>query len=243
MGRHGQPAKPPLTASKPGGGTIRGMSTVERAFDRATRRADRARCDLGDEFRETRIAGGWSQARVAEATRMSRSRCTRIEGGKIEHLSIADASRIAAVLGLDLSVRLYPGAGPLRDEAHARRLGSLLKHVRGPLTQRTEVPLPALAGRTEQRSWDAVIFGHGTRTAVEMEMRLRNGQALERRIALKRRDDPTERFLLVVAETHVNRRVLASNPGLFPDLPRLGPARVTSALNVGQHPPTGLVVL
>ena len=56
-------------------------------------------------------------------------------------------------------------------------------------------------------------------------------------------DDPTERFLLVVAETHVNRRVLASNPAIFPDLPRFGPARIIRALSVGQHPPTGLIVL
>jgi hypothetical protein len=74
-------------------------------------------------------------------------------------------------------------------------------------------------------------------------MRLRDGQALERRIALKRRDDPPDRFVLIVADTHGNRRVLALNPGLFADLPRLGPRAVLERLEKGGHPPTCLVVI
>ena len=173
---------------------------------------------------------------------MSRSWYTRIEGGRVDGLSIEDAARIAGCLGLDLSVRLYPGSGPLRDSAHAKRLATVLEHVRAPLTYRTEVPLPPVDGRVELRSWDAMVFGHQRRTAVEMEMRLRDGQALERRLALKRRDDPTDGFVLIVADTRGNRRVLASSPGLFPDLPRLGPSRVTADLEAGKHPPTSLIV-
>ncbi len=158
-------------------------------------------------------------------------------------LSIVDASRLAGVLGLDLSVRLYPGQGPLRDDAHTTRLSRVLGSVRPPLRYQTEVPLPALLLRSELRAWDAMITDSDTRTAVELEMRLRDGQALERRLALKRRDDPTDGFVLIVADTHGNRRVLASSPGLFPDLPRLGPSRVTAALEAGEHPPTSLIVV
>ena len=158
------------------------------------------------------------------------------------NLSIVEASRIAGILGLDLSVRLYPGQGPLRDEAHSSRLSRVLEHVRPPFRYRTEVPLPAQPLHSELRAWDAMITGAGRRTAVELEMRLRDGQALERRVALKRRDDPTDEFVLIVADTHGNRRVLASSPGLFADLPRLGPSRVTAALEAGRHPPTSLIV-
>jgi hypothetical protein len=101
--------------------------------------------------------------------------------------------------------------------------------------------LPASPDRFEQRSWDAVLYGAGRRTAIEVEMRIRDGQALERRIALKRRDDPTERFLLVVADTRNNRRVIAANPGLFVDLPRLQARRVFRALNAGEHPMSALI--
>jgi hypothetical protein len=154
-----------------------------------------------------------------------------------------DAARIATLLGLDLSVRVYPGASPLRDAAHAERLMRFLKHIRQPLSYRMEVPLPALPDRPEQRAWDAVIRGSGKRTAVELEMRLRDGQALERRINLKRRDDPTEAFILLIADTRTNRRVLAENVDLFGELPRLRARRVHAALTAGEHPPSGILLV
>jgi len=219
------------------------VTAIDRAIVRATRRGERAYRALGEEFRDARVAAGWSQQLVSLAAGMSRSKYTRIEGGKVSNISIVEASRIAGSLGLELSVRLYPGAGPLRDSAHSARLGRVMSHLRPPLTYRAEVPLPALPDRLELRAWDAIVTGGGLRTAIELEMRLRDGQALERRIALKRRDDPPDRFVLVVADTHGNRRVLALNPGLFADVPRLGPRAVLSRLEKGGHPPSCLVVI
>ena len=118
-----------------------------------------------------------------------------------------------------------------------------LRQVRTPLSYALEVPLPALPDRPEQRAWDAVIRGGGKRTAVELEMRLSDGQALERRINLKRRDDQTEGFVLLVADTRTNRRVLAEHPDLFGDLPRLRPSRVHAALSAGAHPPSGILLV
>ena len=108
---------------------------------------------------------------------------------------MTEAARIGAVLGLDVSVRAYPGAGPLRDQAHVARLARFLQPVGRPLRAVHEVPLPTRAGVLEQRAWDAVLIGDGRRTAIEVEMRIRDVQALERRIAMKRRDDPTDEFL------------------------------------------------
>lgn len=147
------------------------------------------------------------------------------------------------MLGLDLSVRTFPGGGPLRDSAHAERLRRVLDHVHAPLSYRTEVPLAAPPGQPEQRAWDAMILGGGWRTGIELEMRLRDAQALERRINLKRRDDPVDRFLLLVANTRTNRRVLAEHPELFPDLRRLRRSAVISELQMGEHPPTGMVLI
>ena len=72
-------------------------------------------------------------------------------------------------------------------------------------------------------------------------MRLRDAQAVERRIGLKLRDDPPDRFLLLVADTRHNRRVIAAYPGLFADLPRPRPTAVFRALEAGIHPPTGIL--
>jgi hypothetical protein len=74
-------------------------------------------------------------------------------------------------------------------------------------------------------------------------MRLRDVQALLRRIALKRRDDPTQGFLLLIADTRGNRRILAEFAALFVDLPRLRPTIVRAALAAGHHPGTGIVLV
>ena len=223
---------------------LRAMGNVERSYDRGNRRGRRAVQTVGEEFREQRLASGVSQQVVADAARITRPRYSTIERGEIERLSILEASRIASVLGLDLFVRTYPGGAPLRDVAHAERLQRLLRHVRAPLRYRVDVPLPQRPDApAEGRAWDAMIQGHGRRTAFEVEMRLRDAQATIRRHEMKRRDDPVESFLLVLANTRTNRRVCAQYRDLWPDLPRLRTSRVLALLEAGQHPPSGTVFI
>jgi hypothetical protein len=78
---------------------------------------------------------------------------------------------------------------------------------------------------------------------VELEMRLRDIQATERRLALKRRDDATEHFLLAIADTRSNRSILGEFEGAFGTLARLRKRDVLMALGAGRHPPTGLVLI
>ena len=174
----------------------------------------------------------------------SGTKLCRIESGRLTSLSIDDAHRLTAVLGLELSVRVYPGGEPIRDAAQARKLRELLRNVGAPLSARTDVALPQRAGeRRELRAWDAVIDGAGERTAIELESRLTDVQELTRRHNLKRRDDPVDHFLLVVADTEHNHRVLHQYADLFTDLPRLRTANVLKLLRAGQHPPTGLMFI
>jgi transcriptional regulator with XRE-family HTH domain len=105
------------------------MTSTSRAFDRGTYRADRDLREIGSEFRQRRLAFGFSQAHVAASCRMSRSRCCRVEAGRIATLSVPEVHRLAAVLGLEAVVRLYPGGNPVRDHAHATRIRSLLAHA------------------------------------------------------------------------------------------------------------------
>jgi transcriptional regulator with XRE-family HTH domain len=199
------------------------MASVDRVFDRGTRRGTKALRALGEEYRDKRVAVGLSQAHVARAVGVSRSTYSRIEAADVVSLSVVRANQIAAVLGLDLSVRTYPGASPLRDAASLERLEKFLRHVANPLVYRTEVPLPPrTGGPPEQRAWDALISGLGRRTGVELEMRLRDIQALERRLELKRRDDPVDSFVLLVADTRGNRTTLTDNPHVIPRQARLG---------------------
>lgn len=127
--------------------------------------------------------------------------------------------------------------------AWAPRLVMLLSNVGRPLRYRTDVPLPRHDGAPELRAWDALVDGNGERTAIELESRLSDMQATTRRHNQKRRDDPVDHFLLVVADTRHNRRVLAEFADLLPELPRLRTANVLRTLRDGRHPPTGLILL
>ena len=198
--------------------------------------------DIGEAFLARRLALGLSQEHVARGVGMKRLRYGRIERGQLA-ATVLELDLIAAVLGIELSMRAYESGPPVRDAGQSGKLARFLEKVRPPLRYRVEVGLPSVDGRFEQRAWDAVLFGHGERTACELEMRLRDVQAMRRRHDLKRRDDPTERFLLLIADTRHNRAVIREFAGLFQDLPRLRPSHVYRALEAGQHPPTGLLFL
>jgi transcriptional regulator with XRE-family HTH domain len=218
-------------------------SPREHPVERARRFGWRAVVDIGREFRDQRMSLGLTQSFVARESGISRPRYTRVEAGKVATLTLLEVYRIAAVLGMDPSMKVYPGGSPLRDGAHAERLGGVLARVARPLVHRREVPLPAHEDHFERRAWDADLLGSGARTTIELEMRLHDAQAQERRISLKRRDDPSDHFLLLVADTRTNRAVLRSHPDLFSDLPRLRQSQVVAALEAGEHPGSGLVLV
>jgi transcriptional regulator with XRE-family HTH domain len=217
------------------------MPTVVRLAALGRRKATRQLAQIGEDLRNRRLELGLSQREVAQAAGKGRSRLTRVEAGSVETLGILELAQFATALGLDSVVRLYPGGIPLRDAGQARRLAMLLGWVRNPLAARIEVGLPAVPDHSEQRAWDAVLFGSGERTSIEVEMQLRDVQAMRRRHDLKRRDDPTEHFLLAIAGSRHNRRVVAELPELFADLPRLRFNAVRAALQAGCHPPTGML--
>jgi transcriptional regulator with XRE-family HTH domain len=219
------------------------VGSIDRARDRATRRATRALHDLGEELRHARFERGVSQQAVAFAAGVDRADYSRLEAGKLPGLSIVRAYRVAAALGLDLSLRTYPVGAGIRDAGQAKRLQRPTACVGPPLTWRAEVPFPRTDDRVELRSRDLVLFGQGERTAIELETRLYDLQAQLRRFALKQRDDPVEHFLLVVADTRRNRRVLFGFADLLGDLTRLRAASVLSMLRAGRHPPTGIILV
>lgn len=216
------------------------MGSKERAVDRGTRHARYAIVTSGREIRQARLAGGLSQRAVGHAVGLSYSQVGRIERAVHPTVSVAQLARIASVVGLDLSVRFYPGPTRLRDSAHLALIARFRAKLSPDLTVRTEVPLP-LAG--DQRAWDAVIEGAGEPIAVEAETRLSDVQALERRIALKRRDSGLRRVILVVAATRSNSRIVreaaASLELAFPV-----PGRLTlRALAAGRDPGGSSVIL
>jgi len=183
------------------------MAASERIIAGAARRAQRMRVELGEEFRDARVAAGLSQGRVASAIGISPSEVGRIERGEARWVSIDTIARHGAAVGLDVRARAYPGGTPLRDGAHVALLGAFRDLLNRSLTFRTEVPL---ATPGDLRAWDGIVGGAGDPIGVEAEMRIRDWQRLERRLALKQRDGGVTRIVLLVADTRTNRVALAA---------------------------------
>jgi hypothetical protein len=168
---------------------------------------DRALFDVGSELRDDRLSSGLSLASIGAVSDMSRWEVARYERAELPDASFRAHNRLAAANGVRLSLKLYPLMDPVRDVAHARLLDRLRDRVGTSLRWRPEVPLPG----STLRAWDAMVVGHRERTAVEAETAIRDGQAMERRIELKRRDDPSvDRVVLLVADTRRNRDARAS---------------------------------
>lgn len=210
------------------------MPTRERAADKGAQRARSIISDLADELRRARLDHGLSQAVVARAAGVSRTQVSRIERARAPAVSVAELARLLAVLGLELSARAYPAGSPIRDAAHRALIDRFRALVSPEVAWRFEVPLPQVG---DDRAWDAVLLVEGARIAIEAETRPRDAQALQRRLALKRRDDPgIDSALLVLAATRYNRRLLRDHgEALRADLPLDG-APVLRALTEGRDP-------
>src|SRR5437667_6721957 len=93
------------------------MPNRERKVDRAAIVGRRLQAELGLELREARLGRGLRQTEVARAASSSTSHVSRVELGLVPDLSIRDAFRHGAVVGLRLHARFYPAGGGLRDAA------------------------------------------------------------------------------------------------------------------------------
>ena len=196
--------------------------------------------DTGTEIRNARIASGLSLESVGRAVRLSYSQVGRIERAEHPSVSVAQLSQIGSVVGLDLSVRFYPGGSPLRDAAHVALLEQFRVRLSPGLTFRTEVPLP---GPAEQRAWDGMIFGAGDPAGVEAETRLTDVQAMERRVGLKARDGGVSRVLIVVSATRANRLAIRE-AGSSLEIAFPVPGRVAlEALGQGRDPGGSALIL
>jgi hypothetical protein len=146
------------------------------------------------------------------------------------------------VVGLRPSLGLYPGGSPIRDAAQLALLRRFESLLGAPLRMRREVPLPI---QGDMRAWDAMVEGDAGPFFTEAETRIRDAQAVERRLRLKLRDDPrSDTLLLVVARTSYHRMLLREHREVFRDLLPLDGASILGAIRAGRRPPgSGLVLV
>jgi transcriptional regulator with XRE-family HTH domain len=145
---------------------------------------------ISRELWDARLAAGLSQTTAARASGMSGSQWSRLERGAVSRPDFLQVCCAARVLRLRASVKLYPVASPLRDAGQLRVFERLLAVLGAPLTVQREIRLP-IAG--DLRAWDAMITDGRSSCFADVETHVTDGQALERRLRLKQRDDPAGR--------------------------------------------------
>jgi transcriptional regulator with XRE-family HTH domain len=195
---------------------------------------------LGAEILAARLEAGISQTSAGLAAGMSHAQFGRIERGALQSLTFDQASRAAAAIGLRLVVKTYPDGDPARDAAHLATIERFRKRLPEQAVLRTEVPLPIQGDR---RAWDAVLFLGHRRCACECETRLRDAQALERRLALKQRDGEMDLVILVVSDTRTNRAFLEQHREQLRGLLPLDSRQVLDAFRRGELPDRNGIVI
>lgn len=183
---------------------------------------------------------------LSRRTGFSPSKLSRIERGLLPRIAYLDLVLIGAVLGRDVRMREYPGPDPTLDAGQLAVYRRLRTLVPAAVAMPVEV---GLAGLGEQRAWDTLLRGleppgPGERTDLPADIATRfvDAQAQLRRLLLKQRDAGAPAVLLVVADTHLNRRALReAAPLLATDFP-VSPRAALAALRAGRHPGGSAVI-
>ena len=89
----------------------------------------------------------------------------------------------------------------------------------------------------------SVVTFAGTPVAIEAESRLRDIQALERRLALKCRDGNLDRLILLINDTAANRHVLGLHRGGLRERFPLAGRDVLAAVTKGEAPSANGILL
>ncbi|MGH2392862.1 MAG: helix-turn-helix transcriptional regulator [Candidatus Limnocylindria bacterium] len=164
---------------------------------------------LGIEVRVARVAEGMSQAAVAARAGVSQASVARLEAGDAR-LSVVIVGSVFAAVGMDLSLRAFPGPGVrLRDSGQI----ALTDSIRAAAHPSWRLTLEAPVGDQNGQAADVLLLGRSFGLHIEVESalvdlqaQLRKGQlkrdVLERRLAVKLA------FVMALGESERNRNAV-----------------------------------
>jgi transcriptional regulator with XRE-family HTH domain len=196
--------------------------------------------ELVGEGRQARVSRNLSQKAIGQAIGLSDSRISLIERGDYVTVPFVVVARYLSAVGLELSARAYPIGLGVRDAAQLELLARLRRRVSSSFVWHTEVPMPI---RGDLRAWDAGITRDGIRIGVDAETRLRDAQAVDRRVTLKLRDSAWDRAILLLAATRSNRLVLREFGSALQASFPVSSERALEALEAGQDPGGNAVIV
>lgn len=218
------------------------MATRQTRLERGRRRGRTVVARLISELVATRQVLNVSQRAMARELHRSQTALVRLEHlARIDRISFVDVAEVASLLGLELSAVLHQLGDPVRDRGHQALIARFRGLLAATIKVIAEAPLPNVGDR---RTWDLLLRCVGQVVGVEAETRVRDIQALVRRMRERERDGGVDQIVLVLAESAVNRRLL---PELLEALgPRFAtpPRDLLKALRAGQPlPGSGVVIV
>ncbi len=209
-------------------------------MDHATYEATQSLVRMGRELREARLNRDLTLEIVARAVGISAIEVSRIERGRRPTLGLVRLGRLFAAVGMELSVRAYPGPSPIRDRPQNALTARFRERLPAGTRWMAEHPVGP-AG--DQRAWDGMFWLAELRIAVEAETHPRDLQELARRLALKERDGAPDRLILLLLDSRANRAALRGpNPLVGPRFPISGRAAL-AAIEAGKDPGGNAIVL
>jgi transcriptional regulator with XRE-family HTH domain len=218
-----------------------GMATRETRADRGRARARTIAARLIGELAEARKLAGLSQQAMARFLDWSQSEVSRFERVvNPDAVSVVDIGQFAAVLGRELAANLFPAGDPIRDKGHQALIRRFVVLLSKSWQVAREVPLPNIG---DPRVWDVVLRGAACRVGVEAETRIRDVQALTRRIHERERYGGVDQVLLVLSASTHNRRLLEQLLEALGPRFQTPPRQILKALRDGSPIPGSGVIL
>ena len=215
------------------------MATRETRRQRGRRRGKEMVRAVVSELRQQRQTANLSQRAVAAELGWHQSALNRLERFDFENVPLVRLAEIAAVLGLELSIRLHLVGDPTYDEASQGLIGRFLRVVSASYRVTREALLPSGG----QRSWDVLLRLASLLVGVELVTRVRDVQALVRLIRLRERDGGADHVLLVLSDSAHNRALLEQLTDALGPRFMTPPRQILQALRQGQPVPGSGVLL
>ena len=182
---------------------------------------------------------GGTQAALGAAVGISRSLVGTLERDELEDPGIIQLARLAAAVGLDLSLRGFPAPSVLRDGAQVQ----LLNRLRAECHPSLAWTLEAMVAPGDRRAFDALIGERPRAAAVEGISRLRDVQRQTRQIQAKLEASGLAAGILLIGATKANRAALRESGRQLTDAFPLDARRVLAMLRRGEIPQVGGIVV
>jgi transcriptional regulator with XRE-family HTH domain len=216
------------------------MGTRETRAQRGRRRGREITNAAVAQLRDARVLAGLSQRTIAGAIGWNQQHYSRFEAGRVTNAPLRVFVIGASLLGLDVSVSFHPVGPALRDKGHEAVIERFLKLLNPAWRVVRELPFPTPG---DPRFWDLTLRIGAQLVGIEVETRIRDVQALVRRMRERGRDGGADVIVIVLSDSAHNRELVDQFREALGQEFAIAPRDLLAALRAGTALPGSGVVL